>query len=209
MAAEADRLAGADVGAGEDDGTLGRLGDLDRVPLQAGLAVGQAGEQGVGPAGGGQLDREDADLGRALRAAGAAERVGQQLVAQADAQERALEVAHPVADRRLLRHQPGMLVDVPDVHRAAHHPELVVAVQRRDRLALVEPDRVPGDAVGGEEAAQHARMLDREMLEHEQPHPSLHRLGRLRGDRMRPPGSSGRVRPARTASCPRARHRRR
>ena len=32
-----------------------------------------------------------------------------------------------------------MLVDVPDVHRAAHHPELVVAVQRRDRLALVEP----------------------------------------------------------------------
>ena len=94
-------------------------------------------------------------------------------MAQADAEERPLQLAHPVADRRLLRHQPGVLVDVPDVHRPAHDPELVVAVQRRDRLAQIEPDRVPGDAVGREEPAQHARMLDLEMLEHEQPHPSL------------------------------------
>jgi hypothetical protein len=51
MPADADRLAAANVRAGQYCSTFRRLGDAHRVPLQAALPVGQAGEQGSGAAG--------------------------------------------------------------------------------------------------------------------------------------------------------------
>ena len=108
--------------------------------------------------------------GRALRAARPAQRVGQQLVSQADPEERALQLAHPAADGLLLGHQPRVLVHVPHVHRPTHHPQGVVVLQAWDRLALVELHRRPFDAVGSQEVAQTARMLAVDVLEYKESH---------------------------------------
>ena len=117
------------------------------MPLQAFLRPWHAGENRIGEAVARELDVENADLRRPLRAACAAERVGEKLVAEAEPEEGPVELAHPAADRALLRDEPGMLLDVPDIHRSAHHPERIIVFERRDRLAGVELDRVPVDAV--------------------------------------------------------------
>ena len=134
------------------------------------LAAGHLLEDRVGAAVGRQLHSQHPDLGRALRAARPAQRVGQQLVAQAHTQERALQLSHPAADGPLLGHEPGVLVGVPHVHRAAHDPHGVVVLQRRDGLALVELHRGPFDAVGPQEVAQTAGMLAVDVLQDEQAH---------------------------------------
>src|SRR5690606_1646827 len=59
---------------------------------------------------------------------------------------------------------------LPDIHGPAHHPESVIAVERGDGLARIELDRVPGDAVGGEEIAENAGMLDGEVLKNQEAH---------------------------------------
>jgi hypothetical protein len=43
-----------------------------------------------------------------------------------------------------------MLLNVPDVHRAAHHPQRVKAVERWNRLSLIELDSAPLDPVSPE-----------------------------------------------------------
>ena len=134
------------------------------MPLQGVLLLGHPVEDRVGATLRRQLHRQHPDLGRTLRTARAAQGVGQQLMAQAHPQERALELAHPAADRPLLRHQPRVLLHVPHVHRAAHDPHRVVVLQRRDGLALVELDRGPLDAVGPQEVAQPAGMLAVDVL---------------------------------------------
>ena len=118
----------------------------------------------------GQFDIENADFRRPLRPACAAERIGQQLMAEANAEKGPLEIAHPMADRALFRHQPGMLLDIPHIHRAAHHPQHVICIKRRDRLAFIEFDGIPGDPVFLEKAAEDAGMFTGNMLEDEKTH---------------------------------------
>ncbi len=117
-----------------------------------------------------QLHIQDADLGLRRLAHLAAERLAQELMAEAEAQERHAPHGDGVADRRHLRLQPGMLVRLPDVHRPAHDPERVIAIEGRDLVAGIQLDSVPGDAVGGEEVPEDAGMLDIDMLEDEKSH---------------------------------------
>ena len=77
---------------------------------------------------------------------------------------------HRLADGGLLGDQPGVFVLLPDIHRPAHHHERVVAVERRDRLTLVELDRVPAHPVRGHEVAEDGGMLDGNVLKDEQAH---------------------------------------
>ena len=53
----------------------------------------------------------------------------------------------------------------------------VVAAERRNRLALVELDRVPLDPVFAHEIAEHAGMLDLDMLKDEELHRRFLREG--------------------------------
>src|SRR5207248_5312594 len=97
----------------------------------------------------------------------AAEGGAEQLMTQADA-----EIGHPALDHRLadgalLGAQPGMLVLLPDIHRAAHHPQRIIPGKRRNRLAGIELDGVPRDAICREKVAEDAGMLDGDMLEDE------------------------------------------
>ena len=61
-----------------------------------------------------------------------------------------------------------MQVLLPDVHRAAHDQERVVALEVRDRLARVQRHRIPGDPVGAQQVAEDPGMADVHVLEHEQ-----------------------------------------
>ena len=63
-----------------------------------------------------------------------------------------------------------MFILLEDVHRPAHGDQRVVALERRNPLALVEFHRVPGDAVGAHEVAEDAGMLDVDVLQHEELH---------------------------------------
>ena len=117
---------------------------------------------------GGQLDLEHADLRRRGLADRAAQGVGQELMAEAQPEERQAPVADGLMDRGLLGHEPGMLGLLPDVHGPAHDPEPVVVAQVRDRLARVELHGVPRDPVLGQEVAEDAGMLEVDVLEHEQ-----------------------------------------
>ncbi len=115
----------------------------------------------------GQLDLEHTDLGVRRRLHLAAERCRQQLMAEADA-----EIGHPVfqdrlADRLLLRPEPGMLGFLPDVLGAAHDQEPVVFLERRDRLARLEGDHVPFDAVRAQAVTEDAGMGELHVLKDE------------------------------------------
>jgi len=77
-----------------------------------------------------------------------------------------------LADCALLGDQPGILLDIPHIHRPAHDPQRVIAAKVRDRLALIQLDRIPLDAVGFQEFAENARVLDRDMLKDQEAHGS-------------------------------------
>ena len=104
-------------------------------------------EERIATAGLGQRDIEDADLGLGGLADPAAHCRAQQLVPEADAHERQPALDRG-SDRALLDRQPGMLLLLPHVHRSAHDPQRIVAVERRNPFARIEFDGVPGDAVG-------------------------------------------------------------
>ena len=90
--------------------------------------------------------------GAAARRGRAPADLGDELSAEADAQQRRapLQVA---ADQLLLRAQPGVCRLLVDVHRAAEHHHRLEAVQRRRRVA---ERRVPLDQLGTGHLAEHA-----------------------------------------------------
>ncbi len=63
-----------------------------------------------------------------------------------------------------------MLGFLPGIHRPAHDPELVVALQGGDRLPGIELDGIPGDPVLGQEIAEDRGVLHIGMLEDENAH---------------------------------------
>ena len=89
---------------------------------------------------------------------------------EAHAEERPLQLANPAPDGPLLRHQPGMLVDVPDVHRPAHDPQHVIIVEHRNRLAGIEFHRIPRDPILLQELAEDAGMFAIDVLEDQKAH---------------------------------------
>jgi hypothetical protein len=163
--------------AGLRDAALGQARHLDAVPLEGLDPVGEPRKQRVGAAGLGQLDRGDPDFRLCHPPGHAAERDGEQLMAEADAEIGPLQLGHPAPDRGLLGDEPGVLVLLPHVHRPAHHGEHVETLERRDRLAGVELDGRPLEPALRPEVAERARMLDGEMLEHEDPHAASSRNG--------------------------------
>ena len=68
-------------------------------------------------------------------------------MAEAKPKEWATKLTNPAADRHLLLNQPGVLLNVPDVHRAAHHPQRVEAIEQWDSLSLIKLDGAPLDLV--------------------------------------------------------------
>ena len=168
------------------------------MPLQAGHGGIEPGEQRVGAACPGEADLHDADLGLGHRLHPAAERIGEELMAEADAEERHAP-GHRLADDGLLVGEPGVGVLLEDIHRPAHGDEPVIAVERRNRLALVELHRVPGDAVGAHEVAEDAGMLDLDVLEHEELHRRALRGCKAIGTHRPPPPAAQPRRPGRRA----------
>jgi hypothetical protein len=138
--------------------------------LQALLPGRHSGKDGVAAPRRRQLDFADADFGRALRPASASKRIGEQLMAQADAEERALHLSHPLADGCFFSDEPWMLVDVPHVHGPPHHPQRVIFCELGDFFAFVELDRIPCDPVLFQKFAKNSRVLAGKVLEDEKPH---------------------------------------
>lgn len=85
-------------------------------------------------------------------------------MAQTEPEERHLPLDDRLADRPALGFEPRVGVFLPHVHRAAHDPERIVVAQIRNRLAFVEFDRVPFDAVLTQEVPEHSRVLERDVL---------------------------------------------
>ena len=121
---------------------------------------------GVGGAGA-QLDLEHADLRRGGRPDLAAQRVREQLMAEADAEERHGARQHRLANRGLFVAQPGVLRLLPDVLGPAHHPERGERAEIRDRLAEIEAHRVRRDPVLPQELPEEARVARLHVLEDE------------------------------------------
>ena len=186
----------------------GQPGNLIRVPLQGLEPALDAGEQRVLAALGGELDVADADLRRRHRAHLAAHRLGQELGPETDAEDRHAALADGLADGALLGHQPGIGILLPGIHRAAHDAEDIVAVERRNLLALVKLDRVPGNPVLGEEIPENAGMLDRDVLKDQDAHggassgPERPSLGRPRSADGPAGGQSGVAYAPRTRAAP-------
>ena len=163
------RLHGAARRAREHRGTGGRPHHLGRMPLQEAAARRQAREQRMAPPGVVQRDLEDADLGHRRRPHLAAQRIRQQLVAEADAEVGQGARQHRLADRRLLGAQPGVLRLLPDVHR--RRPSPAARRSRRDpgspRPRRARPH--PRDAVGTQQLAEDAGMAHAHVLQDEDP----------------------------------------
>ena len=135
------------------------------MPLHAALGFCEACIKPMPATGAAQLNVEQIDLADRRRADLAAQRIGQQLVSETDAEERLVALGHPGADRRLLVLQPGEAILLPDVHGPAHDHEDVVAIEIGDGLAAVELDDRWHDAVGHEMTGDRARMAIGGVLE--------------------------------------------
>src|SRR5215211_6332351 len=136
------------------------------MPLQAFLPCRKAGEDRIATPQFRKFDIEDADLGRPLRAASAAECIGEQLMSEANAQKRPADLPYPAADSLFLRDEPRMLVHIPHVHRATHDPERIIILELRNRFILIEADRIPADTIFLEKCSENAWMLAGDMLEY-------------------------------------------
>jgi hypothetical protein len=135
------------------------------MPLHAALRFAEARIEQVLAACLAQRNIEQVDLADRGGADLTAERVGQQLMAETNAEERLVVLGHPGADRCLLILQPGEPILLPDVHRATHNHEDVEAIEIGNGIAPVEPNDRRRDAVGGEVAGERSGMTVGGMLE--------------------------------------------
>src|SRR5207247_2222164 len=125
----------------------------------------------------GELDGEPADLGLLQWIHRSVRRLRDELRAEADSQDRRVQIEQPLQEEVLLL-QPGMMIVLVGVHRAAEDEHRAVCVERTgQRLApgkapLLEPVAALADDVA-EHARAHARAMDD--CQH------LHQLGALTG----------------------------
>src|SRR5687767_1354374 len=82
-----------------------------------------------------QLDRKGADFRRLRHPDLASQRIGEQLMPEADTDERLSPSGNPFANGLLLLPEPGMLLFLPGIHGAAEHEHEIMAIKRGNRLA--------------------------------------------------------------------------
>ena len=86
----------------------------------------------------------------------------------------------PFADGFFLGNKPGIFLGLPHILCAAEHKKKIVAVERRNRLALPQPDRLRHEAVLGEEVHEPPRIVMVHMLEDERAFHRQRTLGRTK-----------------------------
>lgn len=144
----------------------GRSVTCTPVPQQDLDVVRQTRQEGRGR---GLRDRQHANLGPAIRA-GPAKRVGNQLVAQAYAEDGKVALLHGFADQRLFGDKPGVDVFLEHVHRPAHDPDGIDPVEGRHRLALVQVDGRDTVASPREQRREQGKPLASLVLQHQKMH---------------------------------------
>jgi hypothetical protein len=92
-------------------------------------------------------------------------RIGEQLVAETDAEHGHAASEHRLSDRFLLLTEPRVLGLVPDIHRAAHDDQRIVDGEIGDRLAAIQPHLLGEDAVRLHQVPEKAGVPGRHVLE--------------------------------------------
>ena len=115
----------------------GAVGDLEGVPvpLEDGFDVAEVGEEGVLPTRSRALDPGPADLLHRVGANLGAERLGEELRPEADAEDRHLALDR-LGDQLDFACEVGVLFDLVDVHGAAEHDHSVVPLEARARMGF-------------------------------------------------------------------------
>lgn len=87
------------------------------------------------------------------------------------------------------RGRPGKRLFLPDVHRPAHHPKRIVAVQLGQCVALVEVDGKPCVARSFDQGPERGGMFQRLVLKNQKTHfdNPCNRHCLIRVQRARPP----------------------
>ena len=121
------------------------------------------------------MDRPHADLEGVAPADLPPEGVGQQLVSEADAEQRPGWAPHPGTNGRFLHRQPWVDVLLPNVHLAAEDDQSVEAGQIGDPLAVTDSDDNELQSRCDQVVAQGVHPPARLVLPHEDPshHPTL------------------------------------
>ena len=117
----------------------------------------------------GELDLEQPDLGPLGRVDAGAERRGEQLDPEADAEERPAALDR-LAHQPLLGGEPGMVGVVAGAHRPAHRQHRVELAPVGKRLPLVDLDRDRLDAALAHHLGEHPGVLAGDVLEDEDAH---------------------------------------
>lgn len=157
------------------------MGDFLAAGEELGVVPADAGEEGVGLAGGVDGEGVEAEVRLGFGGDGAAEGVADELAAEADADDGQLRGMGLLDELGFLLH-PGELGDVGDVHRTAEDEQGVNVVEIRRHAARtwqfrggherreVGPADVEGEAVVAEDGGETAGAGDVGMLEDEESH---------------------------------------
>lgn len=140
------------------------------MPLQNSCRIAETGQEGITLALARLCDRQNADFRLPGRPDFAAERIGEQLMSEADAEKRAFQILDERSNGGFFCREPGILVVLPDILRAAHDHHEVVGADVRDDAAFVEFDGIPGQTVLRKEVAKDAGVFDVDVLQNEYLH---------------------------------------
>jgi 7-cyano-7-deazaguanine synthase len=170
---DAEGLVLATFGAGEHRAAGRKFGDFITVCMELLGLPGDATEECVGEPGPELADREPADLGRVHLLDLAAERVGDELGTQADADDREPGLVGGFDERAFLV-DPGVFVGLIDIHRPAHGDDAVHIIQvGGDGVAGVEPDGPQAVAVVTQDLSQACGGFHRVVLKDDDRHIGL------------------------------------
>ena len=117
-----------------------------------------------------EIHIHDTDLRGLGRTDAATKGFGKQLVTEAEPEERKSLSFYGFFDERLFVGQPGMGVLLPDIHRPAHDPERVIAIEAGQLLALVKFDGIVSMAVFAQKPPENPWMFDAGVLQYEYVH---------------------------------------
>ena len=145
-------------------------GYLSPMPLQNRHWVQDTCEQWIGSTRVRQSDRQNANFALPRRPDGAAQRGGEQLMPETNAEIRTAHLDDICSYGFYLCTEPWILICLPYVLRATHDEHGIEPVERWNFAAFVEFGRLPGDAVGPHEVAEDARVFGNEVLKNEDMH---------------------------------------
>ena len=116
------------------------------------------------------LNIKNSNLGTLAWSDFAAQCLGQQLMPQAQPQKRHPAPFDRLFDQRFFCDEPRIVVLLPNIHRTAHGPDRIIAIQGRQRLALIQLNRVPTMAVLGQEVTKDSGVFHADMLQDQDVH---------------------------------------